>query len=161
MIVICQFGAVCLNHCKHKWPHARESTAGCSLRGCDTPNIGTDRGLRDEFGEFFVRYNLTPAYCVDFEYFMSHTGRGHVIVTKGTVFEGYKKHSETHKKQMEDQIQLQRLRQQEKERQWITDRTMEACFRQLQSQIDLNLLHNPSLVEEEDAWTGRNYGNWG
>ena len=159
--VICQLGAVCRKYCTHKWPHEPTATLSCSDDGCSRADTENSYGLTDEFGQVFARHILDPAYCVDFEYFIRNTGHGQMIVTKGTVFEGYLKRVAEWKEIEESRRQERWLAQVERTRQKGVDLEYGWRLREKAQYIELNQEHNPSLVQEEDTWIGRNYGNWG
>jgi len=114
-------------------------------------------GIKDEFGEQFTKHTINPAYCVDFEYFLANTGHGHMIVTKGTVFEAWGERATAWaaKEEADRQVQIEQMRQQR------VDMEMNWRFTYGQQRNELNHVHNPSLVKEEEFWTGRNYGEWG
>ena len=62
---------------------------GCHDNGCNQIIINYSSSLRDESGikapqsGFFTR-----GFCVDFKYWKKKTKHGHLIVTKGTMWEG-------------------------------------------------------------------------
>jgi len=157
MQVICQLGAVCLKYCTHKWPHEPTTTLSCAQEGCSCSDMRVAYGIKDEFGEQFTKHTINPAYCVDFEYFLANTGHGHMIVTKGTVFEGWHERANAYAIKEENERHL-RMERRRKER---IAMEMDWRFRQAYIRNELNHAHNPSLIKEEDRWIGRNYRGWG
>jgi len=104
--------------------------------------------LVDEFGEEFSEAELSEGQmlqrikCVNFEYYLQNTSPGHIIITKGTKWEGWHERERLERERLEREAA-------EKLRQRRCDYNMSIAHMHSASE---EIAINPLIDKEENKW---------